>query len=77
MSGSRHEDYCAHFVFKMFEDMSMPINDPRRLSVEIWHSQGSNAANLPDPPGTLHNFVLPLRPIALNMTLDDFIKHFS
>lgn len=75
--GTRQEDYTAHFIFKMHEDMAVPINDPRRFLVEIWHSQGSNATNVRDPPGTIHTFCQPLRPIRLNLTLDQFIKLMS
>jgi len=77
LSGTRNEDYIAHFVFRMWEDTVVPVNDPRRFLVEIWHSQGSNATKVQDPPGTMHTFCQPLRPIRLNLALDDFIKLFS
>lgn len=74
IAGPRYEEYISHFVVKMFENTWIPVNDPRRFVVEVWHSPGSNAANIPDPPGNMHTFVQPLRPYITNMTLDDFIK---
>ena len=74
IAGPRYEDYISHFVVKMYENTWIPVNDPRRFVVEVHHSPGANAANLPDPPGNMHTFVQPLRPYVTNMTLDDFIK---
>ena len=74
LPGPRYEEYISHFVVKMFENTWIPVNDPHRFVVEVHHSAGSNAANLPDPPGNMHTFVQPLRPYVTNMTLDDFIK---
>ena len=74
IAGPRYEEYISHFVIKMYENTWIPVNDPHRFVVEVHHSAGSNAANLPDPPGNMHTFVQPLRPYVTNMTLDDFIK---
>ena len=75
--GPRYQDYISHFVIKMYEKTWLPVNDAHRFIVEIWHSSGSNAANLQDPPGNMYNFVQPLMPVRLNMTLDDFVALMS
>ena len=61
----------------MYEKTWLPVNDAHRFIVEIWHSSGSNAAYLQDPPGNMYNFVQPLMPVRLNMTLDDFVALMS
>lgn len=77
MNGLRIEDYIAHFVFKLYERVDIPVTDPNRFTVEIWHSQGSNAVNLQDPPGTPDNFLCPRETIKLGIPLDTFIKLFK
>lgn len=77
MNGSRIEDYIAHFVFKLYERVDIPVTDPNRFTVEIWHSQGSNAVNLQDPPGTPDNFLCPRETMRLGIPLDTFIKLFK
>ena len=75
--GPRYQDYISHFVIKMYEKTWLPVNDAHRFIVEIWHSSGSNAANLQDPPGNMYNFVQPLMPVRLNMTLEEFVALMS
>ena len=77
MDGLRIEDYIAHFVFKLYERVDIPVTDPNRFTVEIWHSQGSNAVNLQYPPGTPDNFLCPRETIKLGIPLDTFIKLFK
>jgi hypothetical protein len=33
-------DYLAHVVFRIYEEMAMPLNDPRRFRIEIGISRG-------------------------------------
>eukprot|EP00727_Mastigamoeba_balamuthi_P012629 m51a1_g799 putative inositol hexakisphosphate and diphosphoinositol-pentakisphosphate kinase 2 (914) ;mRNA; f:650120-653481 len=73
----REENYIAHVVFKMYENMGVPVNDRRRFQVEVWHSTGANSTNVPDPPGDMHSFVLPLRPVAMDLALDSVISSFE
>jgi inositol hexakisphosphate/diphosphoinositol-pentakisphosphate kinase len=73
----REENYIAHVVIKMYENMAVPVNDRRRFQVEVWHSPGANSTNVPDPPGDMHTFVLPLRPLVTDLSLDDVIASFN
>lgn len=76
--GQRIEDYLAHFVFKMYENTTVPITDPSRFTVEIWHSPGSNAMQNPYPTRQIDNFtVQPQLFWPKAFTLEEFTSIFS
>uniref|UniRef100_A0A1D1ZXV8 Inositol hexakisphosphate and diphosphoinositol-pentakisphosphate kinase n=1 Tax=Auxenochlorella protothecoides TaxID=3075 RepID=A0A1D1ZXV8_AUXPR len=57
LASTRELDYMTHWVFRMFENKSLPLNDPRRFRVQILFS-----------PGAAHN-PLEVVPIQMNHTL--------
>jgi len=73
ISGSRYEEYISHFVIKMYENTNVPVNDPSRFVVEVWHSSGSKTVPIQDSLKNMNNSVYPLRHY-VTRTLDDFIK---
>lgn len=76
--GQRIEDYLAHFVFKMYENTTVPITDPGRFTVEIWHSPGSTAMQDSYRVRQIDNFTAPPQlfwPKAF--TLEEFTSIFS
>ena len=73
ISGSRYEEYISHFVIKLYENTGVPVNDPSRFVVEVWHSSGSKTSSIQDSLRNMNNSVYPLKHY-VTRTLDDFIK---
>ena len=72
-------DYLTHIVFRLFEDMDAPINEPGRFRLQIMFSSGAEGPResageddeMPDP-------VRPLVELPLESTEEgDFVKHLA